>query len=108
MDELLTVKEIVERLKIGELKAGADRLGYRLVKKPGWWIPCSERLPESGRYLVSCPLSVFSPQVLNYDEDNGEWFYDGCQSMDFEMPTIIAWMPLPEPYCDIDTTGGQI
>lgn len=62
------------------------------------WVPCSERLPESGRYLVSCSLSVFSPQVLNYDENNGEWFYDGCKSMDVEIPTINAWMPLPEPW----------
>lgn len=62
------------------------------------WIPVTERLPESGRYLASCSLSVFSPQVLNYDKDNGEWFYDGCKSMDFEMPSIEAWMPLPESY----------
>lgn len=62
------------------------------------WIPCSERLPRSGRYLVSCSLSVFSPQVLNYDENNGEWFYDGCKSMDVEIPTINAWMPLPNCY----------
>ena len=64
------------------------------------WIPCSERLPDSGRYLVSCSLSVFSPQVVNYDADDGEWFYDGCKSIGYEMPTIIAWMPLPKQYGD--------
>jgi len=62
------------------------------------WIPCSERLPKSGRYLASCLSPVFSPQVLNYDEDDGKWFYDGCKSIDFELLTVIAWMPLPEPY----------
>ena len=60
------------------------------------WIPCSERLPEDGRYLVNCSLSVFSPQVMNYSD--GEWYYDGCQSMDLEIPTINAWMPLPPCY----------
>ena len=60
------------------------------------WIPCSERLPEYGRYLVNYSLSVFSPQVMNYSD--GEWYYDGCQSMDLEIPTINAWMSLPELY----------
>jgi len=62
------------------------------------WIPCSERLPKSGRYLASCLSPVFSPQVLNYDEDDGKWFYDGCKSIDFELLTVIAWMPLPPSY----------
>lgn len=65
-------------------------------RQQGEWVPCSERLPEEGRYLVDVSLSVFSPQVLNYR--NGEWFYDGCKSMGLEMPTVLAWMPLPEPY----------
>lgn len=64
----------------------------------GGWIPCSERLPESGRYLVDTCLNVFSPNILNYDSDTNKWFYDGCKSMDIEIPFVFAWMPLPEPY----------
>ena len=62
------------------------------------WVPCSERLPEEGRYLVTTTLSVFSPQILNYDADGGGWFYDGCKSMGVDVPCVIAWMPLPKPY----------
>ena len=75
---------------------GISNLPSAQPERTGKWIPCSERLPEEGRYLVNCSLSVFSPQVMNYSD--GEWYYDGCQSMDLEIPTINAWMPLPEPY----------
>ena len=78
-------------------KIAADAWNKRCDTTP-CWIPCSERLPEYGRYLVSCSWSIFSPMVMNYDPDDDEWFYDGCKSAGYEVPTINAWMPLPEPY----------
>jgi hypothetical protein len=76
----------------------ANQIIHDALSAEQGWIPCSERLPKSGRYLASCLSPVFSPQVLNYDEDDGKWFYDGCKSIDFELLTVIAWMPLPKPY----------
>lgn len=57
--------------------------------KNGWWIPCSERLPEEdGYYLVTnskwgAPLRQIAL-----------WMTDGWSSDN----KPVAWMPLPEPY----------
>lgn len=58
----------------------------------GGWIPCSNRLPEPGIYLVTCddtdyPVKRMRMKDLLFYDHNG--IYDG---------RIYAWMPLPEPY----------
>ncbi len=97
----MTKTEAIMVLNMVEAHGLADeakRMAIESLSADSEWIPCSERLPKSGRYLASCLSPVFSPQVLNYDEDDGKWFYDGCKSIDFELLTVIAWMPLPKPY----------
>jgi len=65
------------------------------------WVTCKDELPkESGEYLVTVPLdeSDFYVSVMMYHkgrfyEDDAEWgatYYDD----------VIAWMPLPPPYCE--------
>lgn len=86
--------------------------------KVGKWIPVEERLPdEDGEYLVyySCEIdrSVGEDKecgywIVNFDTDMeafGEWqnIYHpvslGFLDSEFnEMNTVVAWMPLPEPY----------
>ena len=47
------------------------------------WIPCSERLPEDGRYLCDYGDCIDFGRMTN-----GKWYVDG----------VIAWMPLPKPW----------
>ena len=79
------------------------------------WIPCEERLPsEDGRYLVTIwdsgindfPLIRMYSYAKNlkavdkYDfpkKINGWFGYDGEFGY-YEVPDVVAWMPLPEPY----------
>lgn len=76
------------------------------------WIPCSERLPEYGKDVLicfkegpTCPFNQIQVGHLGMHdiEDNnfkkiGEaivWYthvYYSC------FDSVIAWMPLPEPY----------
>lgn len=50
------------------------------------WIPCSERLPEDGRYL--CTYSNEKGICVDFGlVTNGKWYIEPS-----------AWMPLPEPY----------
>ena len=57
------------------------------------WIPCSERNPdETGVYLVTVASNdnKTNTVLFNYSKDYG-WTVGGCF-------TIVAWMPLPEPW----------
>jgi hypothetical protein len=73
------VNETVERIKEE----------YDIVDNPdavSEWIPCSERLPESG---VSVIVTSKGGYVYTSNIAHGEWKYGG---------DIIAWMPLPTAY----------
>lgn len=80
------------------------------------WIPCSERLPkENGHYLVTFHQTATEEDLgfdmddtdvrkMRYDTKHGwrtprhipSWINDAVVS------TVLAWMPLPEPYKAID------
>ena len=70
------------------------------------WIPCSERLPESGRDRIMICLSEVATRKTWFNDigrvfeggynDNG--FYVAEQRRFCESGDVIAWMPLPEPY----------
>lgn len=70
------------------------------VEEETRWIPCSERLPKTGEYvLISCE-GFDAPSVVKYEEDDiGETFYlsEDMPCEDFGM-VVEAWRPLPEPY----------
>ena len=59
------------------------------------WIPCSERLPDmwDERYLVS--LAWGGIGVMEY-KSTGFHNYGSFTPVPIE--SVIAWMPLPEPY----------
>ena len=57
------------------------------------WILCSERLPEAGKYVLRT--------IKKYG-----WYGEEYWSVDIGLyntndGSIIAWMPLPEPYKEI-------
>ena len=66
------------------------------------WIPCSERLPvEDGEYLITVKYEHVDGHEDIYSEhgdwDDGKWdmfSFGHCGKVE----SIIAWMPLPEPY----------
>ncbi len=73
----------------------------RIRKQPkiGGWIPCSERMPETGIPLLcqwhkrnELDTEVYF-SILHVDDD-GKWVAD------YGMPNgeVVAWMPLPDPY----------
>ena len=70
------------------------------------WIPCSERLPESAfGCLVTVeeddiygePHRVLYPDFVGYDGET--WNDADGKPIPFE---VIAWMPLPEPYKEVE------
>ena len=68
--------------------------------KESHWIPCSERLPEVGKYVLTC-ISEFEDGCMGIDFlekhiDGLHWMNDHGDLTDLE--AITAWLPLPEPY----------
>ena len=72
------------------------------------WIPCSERLPEFGTYIVTVKQKYefeqewnYYTDVASYVSDDGyideHWdtFNDWIEGQETH---VISWMPLPEPY----------
>lgn len=54
------------------------------------WIPCSEKLPEEGKAVLTCDKDGWISVRINMK-------YNGKKN-DFECGYYEAWMPLPEPY----------
>ncbi len=64
------------------------------------WIPCSDRLPEEDKEVLLSVDCEGSPYI-----GIGSYWGDGYWMSSFDDPkrayhthTVIAWMPLPEPY----------
>ncbi len=72
---------------------------------PGKWIPISERLPKPDKYIL-LSFSNYSGLVIGrYEEDDeGGTFYpgDGEKSYSSYGFFVNAWMPLPEPYREVE------
>ena len=70
--------------------------GYTKAKPVQKWIPCSERCPEHRIYVLVTYRPVYGLP------DIGITYYDGNKwdaPKDGTPRKIIAWMPLPKPYC---------
>ena len=56
------------------------------------WIPCSERLPELGRNILVTTSWNFVTKAMSCGD---HW---EINSIDYKLSSVVAWMPLPEPY----------
>lgn len=79
-----------------------ERRDAKDTNVPGKWIPCSERLPkkpeiygDSDGYIVQT-RRVEQPFIGYWD--GREWADEEVDVVD----EVIAWMPLPEPYREVE------
>ena len=76
-----------------------DEIGWRAehdrIMSTPQWIPCEERLPEEeDSYLVTLRWEREPEEV-----DTDVLWYSPARGFDtINAYTVIAWMPLPEPY----------
>lgn len=54
------------------------------------WIPCSERMPEAGKYVLRT--------IRKFGWHGEEYWSVDIGPYNTNDGSIIAWMPLPEPY----------
>jgi len=70
------------------------------------WIPCSERLPEVGTYVLVSKKSLgFRSNLPNvctahrsHDPRSGKEEWNDMLFGKLDDDDVLAWMPLPEPY----------
>ncbi len=83
---------------------------YQKLEQEPRWIPTSERLPkDSGEYLVSV-IDEYNENQRYYKAVEVAWFahkkdYDIKESEWRELgidETVIAWMPLPKAYREVE------
>ena len=79
----------------------------QLKKNAVRWIPVTERMPESGKYVLMSFENFTLPAIGRYevnDEGDGAWYLgdndegDTCCSVGL---FVNAWMQLPEPYWEV-------
>lgn len=96
--------DLVARLAEYEDTGLEPREVLQLKKNAVRWIPVTERLPESGKYVFMSFENFTLPAIGRYevnDEGDGAWYLgdndegDTCSSMGL---FVNAWMPLPKAY----------
>ena len=99
----------VIRIEVDPMKIAINREQYKglrmaedIIRKHinDGWIPVEERLPEVGEHvLVSFISDGLLPAVAIISE-NGRWLMlQGAKGFNDVTEYVIAWQPLPEPYC---------
>jgi hypothetical protein len=68
--------------------------------RPQQWIPCSERLPSEGEYvLVTENWNGYVRMWRLQSIDNEPtWEVDGMDWYNADIDEAVAWMPLPKPW----------
>ena len=102
-EDAVSREDLIERLNgingTAELDAVFEIVENMPSAQPeSQWIPVAERLPEENGTYLACYEDV----TVLLDWFNGKWFFYRTNPAREETETIIAWMPLPEPYREDD------
>lgn len=85
-----------------DLEYKGVRIDFHCKPQEPRWIPDSERLPEeSGNYLVTYRYGdkVETQEAVYVEDEECKW-YD-TTGIEITL-VVIAWMPLPEPYREVE------
>ena len=86
-------RKIFEEMGKAFLK-GLDA-GIKSAEEVIRWIPVEEQQPpERGKYLCTAESLGYSYVIVGHYNNPG-WMNDYCGQR------VVAWQPLPEPYCRI-------
>ena len=117
MEEWIKKSDAIEAIKDHSFALGDDYMeinGYgaiddiRALPSADRWIPCSERLPERGEdVLITDEYGDVSIASIEYFSGMSEpWQWQDVYGIRIGY-TVMAWMPLPEPWkgADDETTN---
>ena len=96
-----TVTEEFQARKAVEVVEKAIEIVNQVASEYGGWIPCSERFPNNGDYILLSFSNFSVPLVGRWEEDeDGGAFYIGDETESCVLQDIFvnAWQPLPPVY----------
>lgn len=106
MNKQQAIDRLAKHLEYGwsEPTVEAIDMGIHALKASRW-IPISERLPDDESYILVSFENTTMPDIARYEEnDEGGAFYPGDDEKSYSSYGFFvnAWMPLPEPYREVD------
>ena len=93
MNNQQAIDRLVKHLEWGwtEETVEAIEMGIHALKETQW-IPCSEKMPEDNTDVIVCFYSGTVTEMRYWGNGIFQGIYEHTAK------TIVAWMPLPEPY----------
>lgn len=93
MNNQQAIDRLVKHLEWGwsEETAEAIKMGIHALEE-NKWIPCSERMPEDNTDVIVYFYSGTVTEMRYWGNGIFQGIYEHTEK------TIVAWMPLPEPY----------
>lgn len=97
MNNQQAIDRLVKHLEWGwtEETVEAIEMGIHALKETQW-IPCSEKMPEDNTDVIVCFYSGTVTEMRYWGNGIFQGIYEHTAK------TIVAWMPLPEPYKEND------
>lgn len=101
MNDLISRQDalkIIDNYIDGSFEWGAMRLKLKRLPSAQQWIPCSERLPSRQENVIVTIYDDHGDTPWEYTTN--AWHIDGVWIADNDIVcgSVIAWMPLPEPW----------
>lgn len=81
------------------------------------WIPCNDRMPDEDywtganfQYSADVLMTVYNAEdeetIIDYGHTaDGSWYSDTTDGLVPPWWKVLAWMPLPEPYKEVEQNG---
>ncbi len=88
--------EFEEKEKCGEWLDAIELAKIAIALQSQKWIPCSKRLPEDNTDVIVCFYSGTVTEMRYWGNGIFQGIYEHTTKV------IVAWMPLPEPYKEVE------
>ena len=92
LDQIEPEKDYLIRLRGAEYyeEISTNMCGYKMALGIDGWIPCSERMPDFGAFVLLSGEFEGRTRILIASSDHVRYWGNKFPG--------LAWMPLPEPY----------